>query len=96
MQQLQLHASLLYLCINILLGEHSLGTYLRKKIQERRQNVEPIKTFNGEQAWAVMVDRDYSVQEYKYLQRDVNTAAKKKVYPGKNCKGPSFHKYLQI
>ena len=80
----------------LLLGHNSLGTFLRKKIQERRQISEPTRIFNGEQAWAVMVDRDYSVQEYKYLQRDVNTAAKKKVYPGKNCLGQNFHKYLHI
>ena len=58
-----------------------VGTFLRTKLEERK-NEEPAITFSPEEAWAVMVDRDYSVRQYTNFQRDVNQAAGRRVYPG--------------
>ena len=57
-----------------------IGTFLRAKLEERK-NQEPPKTFSGEEGWAVIVDRNYSVRQYKNFQKDVNSAAGRKVYP---------------
>ena len=58
-----------------------IGTFLRTKLEERK-NEEPAITFSPEEAWAVMVDRNYSVRQYTNFQRDVNQAAGRRVYPG--------------
>ena len=43
---------------------------------------EPIK-YSPEEAWAVIVDRNYSYQQYRDLRRDVNKASGINTYPGK-------------
>ena len=56
------------------------GKYLKDKLDERK-SAEPLKTYSPEEGWALLVDRNYSVRQYKDFRRDVNAATGRKVYP---------------
>ena len=59
----------------------STGKFLKSKLQEKKK--EP-QIYSPEEAWATIVDRNYSYQQYIDLRRDVNKASGINTYPSKS------------
>ena len=57
------------------------GTFLKTQLKKR--NEEGPKIISPEEAWAIIIDRNYSYRDYANLRRDVNQAAKANIYPCK-------------